>query len=145
MENTITRTGLKPLEVRTVSVGLILAGLAIAITGVSYILNMTFTHQWLVWVIGLAFVAVGCLTIEWPRGYRGPGEKVPEGRFRQLLILSMPLAFVVSSQVCGLGLRACNTVCHITNLLLIGLATVTAIRLHQDKPIWSIFNSHGHY
>lgn len=132
MEDTIKRSDREPLEVRTVMVGLILAGLAIAITGVSYILNMTFSLQWLVWVVGLAFVVVGCLTMEWPRGFRDPGE-VPKGTLRSVLLLAMPLAFVVSSQVCGLGLRACNAVCHLTNLALIVLAVVTAIRLHRGQ------------
>ena len=78
MEALNTQTDLNALEVRTVSVGLVLAGLAIAITGVSYISNMAFSHQWLVWLVGLAFIGVGCLAIEWPRGFRHPGE-VSEG------------------------------------------------------------------
>jgi hypothetical protein len=135
METANEQNSLKPLKVRTVSVGLILAGIAIAVTGVSYLLNMEFTYQWLVWVIGLAFVVVGLITIEWPRGFRSPVEKVPEGKFRLYLILSIPLAFVLSSQVCGLGLRACNTVCHITNILLIVLGIITAIRLHRGQFI----------
>jgi len=134
MEAVDTRTGLNSLEVWTVSVGLILAGLAIAITGVSYISNMAFSPQWLVWVVGLAFLAVGCLTIEWPRGFRHPGEVPGEG-LRRLLLLSIPLAFMVSSQVCGLGLRACNPVCHTTNLVLIVLAIVVAVRLHRGQSI----------
>lgn len=135
MENTDTKTGLRPAEVWTISVGLILAGLAIAITGVSYLIYMKFTYQWLVWVIGVAFIAVGLLTMEWPRGLRSPAAEVPEGRFRQLLILSIPLAFVLSSQVCGIGIRACNAVCHVTNLLLIGLAVITAVRLHRGQSV----------
>ena len=135
METTFTQTGLKPLETRTISVGLILAGLATVITGVSYIMNMAFPYQWLVWGVGLAFIVVGGLTIEWPRAFRRPGEDIPEGRFRQVLILSIPLAFVVSSQICGLGLRGCNAVCHVTNLALIGLSAVTSIRLYRDKSV----------
>ncbi len=137
METTIAQTDLKPLEVRTVSVGFFLVGLAIAITAVSYVLNMTFTHQWLVWLIGTAFAAVALLAFEWPRAFRNPGA-VPGGRFRQVLLLSIPLAFVLSSQVCGLGLRACNGVCHATNLLLIGLGTVTAIRVHRGQSVGSL-------
>ena len=74
------KTELNRLEVRIISIGLILAGIAIAITGVSYILNMSFTYQWLVWAVGLAFVVVGLLTIEWMRGFLKPGE-VSGGRF----------------------------------------------------------------
>jgi hypothetical protein len=134
MEYTTTQTTLKPLEVRTATVGLILAGLAIVVTGVSYILNMTFTYQWLVWIVGITFIAVGILTMEMPRGFRSTGE-VPKGRFRLILLLSMPLAFVLSSQVCGIGLRACNTACHLLNLALIVLAAVTAFRLHRNQSI----------
>ena len=38
----------KKLETIFLIGGLILSGLAIAITGVSYLMNMTFTYQWLV-------------------------------------------------------------------------------------------------
>jgi hypothetical protein len=117
--------------------GFFLAGIAIAITGVSYSIYMEFTYQWLVWVLAGAFVAVGLMTMEWPRGFRNQGE-VPEGKLRQFLLVSMPLAFIVSSQVCGLGLRACNIVCHTTNLLLIVLAAVTAIRLHRGQTIGAV-------
>jgi len=55
---TNSKPELNRLAVRIISIGLILAGIAIAITGVSYILNMTFTYQWLVLAVGLAFVAV---------------------------------------------------------------------------------------
>ena len=137
MENPTMQTDQKPLEIKIVSIGLILTGLSIAITGASYILNMTFAYQWLVWIIGLAFIIVGILTIVWPRGFRSPGE-APEGRFRQILIGSMPLAFIVSSQVCGLGLMACTTSCHIINIALIILALATAVRLYRDQSISAI-------
>jgi hypothetical protein len=131
---TNAKNELNRFEVRIISVGLILSGIAIAITGVSYILNMTFTYQWLVWAVGLAFVVVGLLTIEWMRGFRKPGE-VPDGKFRTILLVSIPLAFVLSSQVCGLGFRACNTACHILNIALIFLGIVVAIQLHRNKSI----------
>jgi hypothetical protein len=73
------QTGLKPLEIRTISVGFLLVGLAIAVTAASYVLNMTFPYQWLVWIIGAAFAAVALLTLEWPRSFRNPGA-VPEGK-----------------------------------------------------------------
>jgi len=126
--------GNNKLEVLTVTVGLILAGLAIAITGVSYLLNMTFDYQWLVWIIGIAFVIVGIIAIEWPRGFRNPGDAA-KGKARQILLASMPLAFILSSQVCGLGLSACNLACHLLNLALIILAVFVAIRLHKNQSI----------
>ncbi|MCK5571618.1 MAG: hypothetical protein KAJ12_02610, partial [Bacteroidetes bacterium] len=108
-----TRSDVRPLETRTLSVGFLLVGLAIAVTTVSYVSNMSFSYQWLVWAVGGAFAGVALLTFEWPRALRHPG-RVPEQRLRLFLLLSIPLAFLVSSQVCGLGLRACNAVCHIT-------------------------------
>jgi hypothetical protein len=45
METTNTSAFSKTLEVRTISIGLILAGLAITITGVSYLMYMKFTYQ----------------------------------------------------------------------------------------------------
>jgi hypothetical protein len=134
MENAKPEKSIEKLEIRAISIGLILSGLAIVITGVSYILNMNFTYQWLVWVVGLAFIVVGLLTIEWPRGFRNQ-EHIPEGTLRKILILSIPLAFVVSSQVCGLGLQACNALCHITNTSLILLGVVVAYRLYRDQTI----------
>jgi hypothetical protein len=138
MENTIAQTGVKPLERRTIMVGFLLVGLAIAVTTVSYGLNMTFTLQWLVWIITAAFAGVALLTLEWPRAFRGlPGE-VPEGWLRGFLLLAMPLAYVLGSQVCGLGLKACSVVCHAINLSLIGLATVTAVRLHRGQSVGAV-------
>ncbi len=138
MIKTNDNDGIETIEVRTTTVGLILSGFAILITGVSYLSNMTFTYQWLVWVIGLAFVAVGLITMEWPRAYKGSIGGLPDGRFRQLLIIAIPLAFIVSSQVCGLGFKACNTVCHITNITLIILAIVSALRLSEGKAVGKI-------
>jgi hypothetical protein len=124
-------------EVRSLSLGLILCGLAIAITGVSYIGNMLFDLQWLVWVVGLAFVAVGLLTMVWPVVLRKRAEP-PRGRLQLTLLVAIPLAFVVSSQVCGLGLRACNGACHAINLALIGFAVWTSFRLYRNQPIGAL-------
>lgn len=96
MKTTMMPSGLKPPEKGAVSIGFFLAGFAIVVTGLSYLIYMKFTYQWLVWAVGAAFLAVGILTIEWPRGLRNPGE-VPQGKFRQLLLLSVPLAFILSS------------------------------------------------
>jgi hypothetical protein len=134
MEETNPEKSINKLEVWGVTTGLILAGLAIVITGISYILNMNFTYQWLVWVVGLAFVVVGLLTIEWSRGFKNRGQ-IPDATLRKILIFSIPLAFVLSSQVCGLGFRACNALCHITNTSLIVLGIVVAYRLFRDQAI----------
>lgn len=136
-ENNSTQTGFKPAELRTISLGFWLVGIAITVTAVSYFLNMEFSIQWLVWVVTLVFLIFALLAFEWPRALRST-KKLPEGKFRLLLLLSILLAFVVSSQVCGLGLRACNVVCHLTNLSLIGLGTVTAIRIHRNQSVFPI-------
>ncbi len=127
-------TDLRPLEVRTAFIGFILVGLGVAVTTVSYVSNMTFTIQWLVWAVGGAFAATALLAFEWPRAFRRPGA-VPEGRLRGFLLLSMPLAFVLGSQVCGVGLKGCTVLCHVTNIASIGLAGTTAYRLHRGKSI----------
>ena len=126
------RSDVSPLETRTLSVGFLLVGLAIALTTVCFVSILSLSYLWLVWGVGGAFAAVALLTFEWPRALRRPG-RAPMRGLRWFLLLCIPLAFVLSSQVCGLGLRACNTVCHITNLALIGLGTVTAVRLHRGK------------
>jgi len=97
----------EPREVRTLYTGFLLVGLAVAVTAVSYVLNMTFSVQWLVWVIGFAFAAVALLSLEWPRGFCATG-RAPRGKFRFFLLLSMPLAYVLGSQICGTGLNACG-------------------------------------
>jgi hypothetical protein len=126
---------MNPLELRTVQVGFVLAGLVIAVTGVSYLLNMEFQYQWLVWIIGVAFVAVGLITVEWLRAVRGaPGDE-PGGGLRMFLLLAMPLSYIIDSQICGLGLKACNTACHILSYALLLLAAVVAIQLYRGKSI----------
>ena len=47
----------------------------------------------------------------------------------------MPLACVLGSQVCGLGLASCGIACTVINLSLIGLSTAPAIRIHRGQPI----------
>lgn len=138
MENTIVRTDLKLLESRTVWVGFLLVGIVIAVTAVSYVLNSPFPIRWLVWVIGVAFAAVALLSLEWPRGFRSlPGE-APRGGLRTFLILAIPIAFVLDSQLCGLGLKACSTLCNVISFTMIGLGTVTAVRLYQDKSVGAL-------
>jgi hypothetical protein len=108
MSIAIARERLNPLEMGTLVVGFLLTGVAIAVTTVSYALNMTFQYQWLVWVITAAFGAVALITLAWPLAFRNLPGVVPEGRLRQLLLFSMPVAYILGSQVCGLGLASCG-------------------------------------
>ncbi len=126
MEAAIEPASLKPLELRTVWIGFVLVGLAVAVTATIYVLSMTFRPQWLVWGVGAAFAAVALLALEWPRALRRVGQ-APDGRLRVALLLSMPLAFILGSQVCGVGLKGCTALCHATNLAAIGLAGGTML------------------
>lgn len=135
MTTTIAQSELKPLEVRTIVVGFILVGLTIGVTTVSYFLNMTFIIQWLVWIIGIAFAGVALITLVWTRAFRNPAGESPTGRLRQYLLISIPLAYVLGSQVCGLGLASCGTACTVINLSLIGLGTATSIRLYRGQSV----------
>jgi hypothetical protein len=127
--------GMNPLERRTIQVGFVLAGLVIAVTGVSYLLNMEFQYQWLVWVIGVAFVAVGLITVEWLRAFRGAQGDEPAGGLRMFLLLAIPLSYIIDSQICGLGFKACNTACHILSYVLLVLAAVIAVQLYRRKSV----------
>ena len=135
MNDLSSQTGSKSLEIRIFQVGFLLAGLVIAVTGVSYLMNMEFQYQWLVWIIGAAFIVVGLLSIEWMRAFRlDPGD-LPKGGIRMFLIIAIPLSYIIDSQICGLGLKACNTACHILSYLLLVLASVLAIQLYRNKPV----------
>jgi hypothetical protein len=134
METTARQSTATPTEIRTASIGFILVGLGVSVTAVSYVLNMTFPLQWLVWSLGAAFAAVALLAFAWPRSFRRL-EAMPDGRLRLFLLFSMPLAFVLGSQVCGVGLKACTVACHVTNIAAIGLAGATAFRLHRGRAI----------
>jgi hypothetical protein len=138
MSIAIARERLNPLEMGTLVVGFLLVGIAIAVTTVSYALNMTFQFQWLVWVITAAFGAVALITLAWPLAFRNPPGAVPEGRLRQLLLLSLPVAYILGSQVCGLGLASCGVACTAINLSLIGLATGTAVQIHRGKSVGAL-------
>lgn len=126
---------LKSIEVRTIQVGFVLAGLVIAVTGVSYLLNMEFQYQWLVWIIGIAFISVGLITLEWMRAFSGIQGDKPKGGLRIFLLLAIPLSYIIDSQICGLGLKACNTTCHVFSYLLLVLATAIAIQLYRNKSV----------
>ncbi len=134
MESIIAGPGRESLERRVAVVGLVLVAVAIAVTAGSYARNMTFQYQWLVWVITAVFVAVAILAFELPLAWRRT-EEAPAGMQRRFLVASIPLAFIVSSQVCGLGLRACSTLCHVTNFSLIALGAVMAIQLYRRRSV----------
>jgi hypothetical protein len=135
MDDSSDHKGLSTLEIRTIQLGFVLAGLVIAVTGVSYLLNMEFQYQWLVWIIGVAFIAVGLITLEWTRAYHHPHGDLPLGGLRMFLILAMPLAYIIDSQICGLGLKACNTACHVFSYVLFVLAAAIAIQLYRNKSV----------
>lgn len=128
-------TAQKPIELWTMRVGFILAGIVIAVTAVSYLLNMTFTYQWMVWVIGVAFLAVALLTLEWTRSLGGTPGEAPTGTLRGLLLIAMPVAFILDSQICGLGLKACSALCNVISFTMIGLSALTAYRLHRNQSV----------
>jgi hypothetical protein len=134
MNTTIPQIGWKPLEVRTVSIGFLLAGLVLAVTTVSFYLNTIFPYRWLVWGATVGFAVVALLTWEWPRALRRTGEN-PVGNLRGFLLLAIPMAFVFSSQVCGPGVTACTAICNAINVSLIGLGVVTAVRLHRGQSV----------
>ena len=142
METTVTRTAWQPLEVRTVWVGFLLAGLVLAVTTVSFALNTTFPYRWLVWGATVGFAAIALLALERLRAGRSSGE-LPEGGYRRFFLLAVPLAFVLNSQVCGLGVIACTAVCNSINLALVGLAMMTTVRLFSRPIRWPITSSHG--
>jgi len=135
MESGNSAARLRPLENRVAMAGLLLAGVVIAVTAVSYVWHSPFRIRWLVWTVGVAFAAVALLAMEWPRAWRHPGRDIPRGRLRQFLLLALPLSFVLDSQICGLGLKACTFACHAISWSLIVLSSVTAVRIHQGKPI----------
>lgn len=142
MENSDQKPILTQFEIRILTIGFILTGILIGIVAVSYLINSPFSIRWLVWLVGIAFGAVALLLIEWPRAFKrafkSKREIVPKGRFRLFLLIAMPLAFILDSQICGLGLKACSTACNIISYSLIVLSIITAYRLHKDQPIGGI-------
>lgn len=135
MGKVMERDSLEPLESQVLRVGFWLAGIVIAVTALSYVQNMTYRIQLLVWVIGIAFAAVALLALEWPRALQGPAGELPQGAVRQLLLLAMPLAFALDSQICGLGLKSCTWVCNLISVALIGLSALTAVRLYRGQSV----------
>jgi hypothetical protein len=47
----------------------------------------------------------------------------------------MPLAFVLGSQVCGIGLSACTVYCNIFTLISIDWATLIAVQIYRGKKV----------
>ncbi len=135
MDNTIVQTGMKALERRTATVGFILSGIVIGIVAVSYLLYSPFPIKFLVWIIGIAFAVVALLAIEWPRGFRDIKDEIPTGRLQTFLVASIPVAFIIDSQICGLGLQACSMLCNVISFTMIGLGVVTAVQLYRGKSV----------
>ena len=136
MENSIQKTRLSPFEIRILTLGFILAGIVIGIVAISYLINSPFSPQWLVWLIGIAFGAVALLLLEWPRAFRSKKEAIaPKGRMRIILLSAIPLAFILDSQICGLGFKACSIGCHVISYSLIGLSIITAYQLFKEKSV----------
>ncbi len=72
VQNNINNLDLKEKIILTI--GFIVVGIAIAVTTISYALNMEFIYQWLVWMITAAFAGVALISLEWPRSlYRETG------------------------------------------------------------------------
>lgn len=135
MKNKTTQTGLNRLEVRTVTIGFVLVGIVIAVVAMSYVTYSPFPIRWLVWVIGVAFAAVALLAFEWPRAFRRPPGEAPKGKLRLFLLLAIPLAFVLDSQICGLGLKACTVLCHLISFAVIILAIIIVLSISQNKSV----------
>lgn len=135
MNETNPPSELSSLEKWTATIGFILSGLVIGIVAVSYILNSPFEIKVLVWIIGVAFAGVAVLAIIWPWSFRSSPGKLPSGGLRTFLLLAIPIAFVLDSQICGLGLKACSTLCNVISFTMIGLGTLTAIQLYRDKSV----------
>ena len=131
-------TYMKPLERRTATIGFWLAGLVIAVVAISYILYSPFPITVLVWVIGVAFMGVALLSFEWPRALRHPQGEAPTGGLRTFLILAIPVAFILDSQICGLGFASCSTLCNVISFTMIGLGTATAIQLYRGKSVGAL-------
>jgi len=113
----------------------VLSGVVIGVVAASYLLNMQFQYRWLVWIIGIAFGAVALLLIIWPVFLRGRLGDAPEGKLRAVLILAIPIAFVLDSQICGLGLKACSTLCNAFSFTLISLGVLIAVQLLRGKSV----------
>lgn len=105
---------------------------------VSYVQYSEFPITILVWVIGVAFLGVAILAFEWPRAFRGQAGEEPTGGLRIFLAASILLAFILDSQICGLGLAGCSTLCNAISFTMIGLGTITAIRLYQGKSVGAL-------
>ena len=77
MTTTVAHSELKSLEIRTLIIGFILVGIAVAVTSISYLLNMTFVYQWMVWIIGIDIAGAALITLEWAHAIRSPAGEDP--------------------------------------------------------------------
>lgn len=141
MSPTIVLPEMNKLERRTTTIGFWFTGLVIAVVAVSYVLYSEFSIKILVWIIGLAFLGVAILAFEWSRAFRGHSSEEQTGGLRIFLAVSIPLAFILDSQICGLGLAGCSTLCNAISFTMIGLGTITAVRLYQRKSIGTLLVS----
>ena len=82
---------------------------------------MEFPYRWLIWLIVIAFAAVAILSLSWPALFNVSDDRLTK-KMQQILLWSIPLAFIMSSQLCVLGLKGCNAACSIINISLIGIA-----------------------
>ena len=123
------------LESLTIRIGFILAGAIIAITGISYAMHSPFNIRLLVWLIAITFVGIGLICLEWPRAFGGSPGKVPKGNQKLFLLVAIPFGYILDSQICGLGLMACNSACNVISYATIALAIILAFRINQDKPV----------
>ncbi len=73
------------------------------------------------------------ISLEWTRAFRSPTTDAPTGWLRNVLLISIPLAYVLGSQVCGLGSASCGAAFTAINLSLIGLGTATSYRIYRGQ------------
>jgi len=123
------------LENLTIRIGFILAGAIITVTGISYGMHSPFQIRPLVWLIAIAFICIGLISLEWPRAFGGSPHKIPKGNQKLFLLAAIPFSFILDSQICGLGLMACSTTCNLISFATIALAIILALRINQDKPV----------
>ncbi len=135
MEATEDRASPRLLETRTVRIGFLLVGIIIAVTAVSYALNGTFRYQWLIYAAAAGFIGLAVLALVWPRAYGRGHAEAPTGKLRAALLISMPVAFIAGSQICGVGLAACGAICHATNGALVVLAAIVSWRVMRSQRV----------
>lgn len=51
------------------------------------------------------------------------------------LLLSIPVAYLLDSQICGLGFKSCTVVCTVLSVSLFVLAVVASVQLYRGKSV----------